>query len=239
MRFNLGLARSGTARATLVLALVVLIHPLQAATAQSPIVHPTVEKFLQSDQPPLVSYRARRLLEASTRGGKMSASLEAWTERDETGRFSFEVINSSGSAVIRQHVLMAALREEQRIDNERAGHESAISRLNYMFDVTTEADPLLRIEIKPHRASTFLVNGAIFVTPDAGDLIRVQGRLSKRPSFWTRSVEITRRYERIHGVRVPVEMRSVADVRLVGASTFSMTYVYETINGERVSAATD
>jgi hypothetical protein len=134
---------------------------------------------------------------------------------------------------------MAALREEQRIDNERAGHESAISRLNYMFDVTTEADPLVRIDIKPHRASTFLVNGAIFVTPDAGDLIRVEGRLSKRPSFWTRSVEITRRYERIHGVRVPVEMRSVADVRLVGASTFSMTYIYETINGERVSASTD
>ena len=71
------------------------------------------------------------------------------------------------------------------------------------------------------------------------DTTRPDGIDLSDPSFWTRSVEITRRYERIHGVRVPVEMRSVADVRLVGASTFSMTYIYETINGERVSASTD
>ncbi len=233
------LARSLAATAPLGLAFVALIHPLDAANVQSPVAPPAVEKFLSSDQPPLVSYRAQRLLEASTRGGKMSASLEAWTERDETGRFSFDVTSASGSSVIRQHVLLAALREEQRIDNEKASGESAISHLNYMFDVTGEADTLVRIDIRPHRASTFLLNGAIFVTPDEGDLIRIQGRLSKRPSFWTRSVEITRRYERIHGVRVPVEMRSVADVRIVGASTFSMIYRYEMINGERVSAATD
>ena len=62
----------------------------------------------------------------------------------------------------------------------------------------------------------------------------MEGQLSKRPSFWTRSVEITRRYARVCGVRVPIEMQSRADVRFVGDSTFSMTYNYETINGQPV-----
>jgi hypothetical protein len=76
-----------------------------------------------------------------------------------------------------------------------------------------------------------LVHGTALVTADSGDLRLVEGRLAKSPSFWTRSVRISRRYERIAGVRVPVSMRSTADVRIVGDSTFSMTYDYETING--------
>jgi len=36
---------------------------------------------------------------------------------------------------------------------------------------------------------------------------------------------------------VPVEMRSRADVRIVGESTFAMTYEYATINGRRVDEA--
>ena len=54
------------------------------------------------------------------------------------------------------------------------------------------------------------------------------------PSFWTRRVEIVRRYERIAGVRVPVSIESVASVLIAGRSTFKMTYQYETINGQHV-----
>jgi hypothetical protein len=234
-------------RLTLALAAIALVGRLVFAlaepTAHGGVLdadHPTVERFLSSDSPPLISYRARRVLEASTRSGKLSASLEVWTSRDDAGRFFFEVIRTTGSGLIRQHVLLPALEEEQRIENQRTGEEAALSRLNYAFTVSGgAADPLVRIEITPHRASTFLLTGAIFVTPDTADLVRVEGRLSKRPSFWTRSVTIMRRYERIQGVRVPVEMRSMADIRLVGASSFSMNYKYEMINGERVGDAAD
>ncbi len=193
-----------------------------------------LERFFQSDRPPLLSYRAHRLLEASTRGGKLSGSLEALTERDENGHFSFEVLDQRGSGLIRQRVLMAALREEERMDNEKAD-EAALSAANYAFTVIASTDPLVRIDISPHRTSTRLVTGSIFVTPEEGDLIRVEGRLSKAPSFWTRSVDIVRKYERIAGVRVPVEMRSTADVRFVGTSTFSMTYEYISINGNTIA----
>lgn len=66
--------------------------------------------------------------------------------------------------------------------------------------------------------------------------MRVEGLLSKRPSFWTRKVHVMRRYARIDGVRVPVEMQSSASVLVVGESSFSMTYQYMTVNGRAVKA---
>jgi hypothetical protein len=72
------------------------------------------------------------------------------------------------------------------------------------------------------------------VQPSDGDLARIEGRLSKTPSFWTRRVDVVRRYERLGGVRVPVSIESVAHVLIAGRSTFKMTYEYETINGHHV-----
>ena len=105
-----------------------------------------VGRFLASAAPPLTSYKARRRLSASTRGGRMTASLEAWMWIDAAGQ--------------------------------------------------------------PRRKSPHLIEGTAFVTHDGFDMVRMEGELSKHPSFWTRRVEISRRYARVCGVRVPIEMQS-------------------------------
>jgi len=68
--------------------------------------------------------------------------------------------------------------------------------------------------------------------------VRLEGQLSKNPSFWTRKVEIVRRCGRVGGAHVPLEIESVAQVLIAGRSTFRMTYEYETINGVRVGNPT-
>jgi hypothetical protein len=93
----------------------------------------------------------------------------------------------------------------------------------------------VKVLLHPKRKDAILIDGAILVTEDTADLVRVEGELVKRPSFWTRRVEVARRYGRVAGVRVPLEMRSTASVLIVGASTFSMTYEYETVNGIAVA----
>ena len=65
-------------------------------------------------------------------------------------------------------------------------------------------------------------------------VVRVEGRLSKSPSLWTRHVDIVRSYRRVAGVRVPVDVESVATLLVAGRSSFRMTYEYESVNGERV-----
>ena len=101
------------------------------------------------------------------------------------------------------------------------------------------ADGLAAIGLTPRRQDVLLIEGSILVTPENGELKRIQGRLSKTPSIWTRRVDITRRYERMAGVRVPVSIESVASVPIAGRSSFKMTYQYQTINGQRVGDLMD
>lgn len=197
----------------------------------------TVSRFLQSGRPALNAYRARRHLEASSRSGKMKAQLDAQTMLLPDGTFSFEVLKESGSGLLRQRVLRAALLEEQENHNTTKLAESDFTRANYDFllEESSRESNLVRIGLAPRRKSQLLIDGAAFVRRDDADLVRIEGVLSKRPSFWTRRVEITRHYARIDGVRVPIEVRLGADVLLVGNSAFDMTYQYLDINGRQVA----
>jgi hypothetical protein len=91
------------------------------------------------------------------------------------------------------------------------------------------------MDVRPRRKHVMLVDGTLFIEADSADLVRLEGELSKRPSFWTRRVHVIREYDRVGGVHVPVSMRSTADVLIVGSSSFSMTYRYTEINGKTVS----
>ena len=88
--------------------------------------------------------------------------------------------------------------------------------------------------MKPRRKDLLLLEGSIFLRPEDAELVRIEGRPSKSPSFWTRQVEIVRRFQRFAGVRMPITFESSANVFIAGRSTFRMTYEYETVNGQSV-----
>jgi hypothetical protein len=198
----------------------------------------TVARFLNSGRPALTEYRATRHLEAAAKGGSLNAQLDALTELAADGTFTFQIIQEAGSDLIRGRVLRAALLAEQRGRSADQLAAAALSPANYDFSVEeTDLDgDLVKIALSPRRNSRMLIAGTAFVTRDAADLVRIEGILSKGPSFWTRKVHVTRRYARVDGVRVPVEVQSRADVRLVGHSSFSMTYQYTAINGRPLRA---
>lgn len=202
--------------------------------ADDPVSH--VDRLLDTADTPLVSYRAVRRLEAAARNGRMRASLTAMTSLDPHNGFQFEILEETGSSLIRSKVLRSALEAERRARNSGEAARGGLSRLNYEFGPAEVTAPgLVRVGIRPRRAEALLVDGSILLTADQADLVSIEGRLVKRPSFGTRRVDVVRRYARLAGVRVPVSMESTADVRLGGHSTFSMLYEYEAINGERSS----
>ena len=197
----------------------------------------TIERFLQSGGPEPTSYAARRTLTASTMGGRMRAELEAWTYLDPDGTFRFDVIRQDGSDLLRARVLVAALEKEQRSHNQGEGAQAALTRANYDFALAGRgSDGLVIIRLIPKRQSPMLLDGSVLVRPGTGDLVRIDGRLSQPPSWWTRHVDIVRQYSRIHGIRVPTAMTSQAEARIAGAAWFAMTYHYTTINGQAVEA---
>ncbi len=196
-----------------------------------------LDRFLNSATPALTSYQARRVLTASAMGGRMTASLEAWTELGPDGTFSFTVIRQEGSGLVRKHALVAALNAEQHSRNSGEAEQTDLTPANY--DLRVEMEPhdegLAIIRLAPRRKAPMLLNGTVTVTRHDGDMLRVDGSPSKPPSWWTTRVDIVRRYQRIGGVRVPIEMSSRADIRLAGVATFLMTYEYTTINGQPVA----
>src|SRR5580765_4920733 len=196
-----------------------------------------LDRFLAPDDQPLVSYRAFRHLSASTRGGRMHASIDAWTTLDPVRGFTFEVTSAEGSALIQKKVLVAALEAEQMaVQSSTNKAQSALTRANYEFLGIMPLDAnLVKVDVRPRRKHVMLVNGALVIESDSADLVRVEGELSQRPSFWTRRVHVVREYDRVDGVHVPISMKSTADVLIVGTSSFSMTYRYSEINGKSVS----
>ena len=205
------------------------LHASQAAGV------PVLQRFLARADGPPVEYRALRHLEARNDHFSASGWMDAWTEFDQTHGFRYEVVGEGGSSYIRKRVLLAALEGEQKLWTAREPQRASLTLDNYSFhnDGST-ADGLDCLGVKPKRKDVLLVDGSIFLQPNDGDLTRIEGRLSKAPSFWTRRVEIIRHYQRIAGVRVPVTVESVAHVLIAGRSTFRMTYEYETINGQHV-----
>lgn len=194
-----------------------------------------IDRFLAPDDVPLVSYRAFRHLTASTRGGKMHASIDAWTTLDPVRGFTYEIVSMEGSGLIQRKVLIAALNAEQEAVKASDRAQSALTPANYDFlAISSEDARLVKMDVRPKRKHVMLVEGALFIEADSADLVRIEGELSKRPSFWTRRVRVVREYDRVEGVHVPVSMSSTADVLIVGASTFSMTYRYAEINGKQI-----
>ena len=173
-----------------------------------------VARFLSNTGPQLTSYRAFRTLEADARGGHTHARLTAWTTLDPVQGFQYAVAEETGSGIVRQKVLHAALEAERSMRTKDQAERGALTPGNYEFAPAGTHDGLIRVTIHPKRSDTMLIEGSILLTDPDADLTRIEGVLIKRPSFWTREVEVERCYERIRGVRVPVSMRSTARVQL-------------------------
>ena len=189
-----------------------------------------------SNEEPLTSYRAFRRMHARSERFNQEAWLDAWTEQDADG-FRYTIVEERGSEYVRNKVLKAVLKREQEIV-AGGGDKAALTDENYTFgeDVSGE-DGVRYVTIKPKRKDVMLVDGRMFLSPDGADVLRIEGKLAKNPSFWTSLVNVIRHFAKVDGVRVPISTESVAKVKFAGQSRLNVTYEYETINGRAVSPA--
>jgi len=121
--------------------------PLPTTPAALPI-----ERFLQRNDPPLRSYRARRRLEARNARFKAEGWMEVTTELGPNQRLSWAVTAEGGSGYIRNRVLRKAL--EAEVAAIRAGDpaKAAITERNYTFLMSDSAgDGTVTVRIEPRR----------------------------------------------------------------------------------------
>jgi hypothetical protein len=185
---------------------------------------------------PLTQYRAYRRLHARSQRMGQEGWLEAWTELDSSG-FRYQIMSERGSEQVLNRVLRTILTREQELVAAGEGSRSALTTANYEFGESDMHGTVRYVPLKPKRKDTLLVDGHMVLSPDGRELLRVEGRLAKNPSFWTSLVNVIRHYARIDGVRVPIATESIAKVKIVGVSRLDVRYDYESINGRPVSTA--
>jgi hypothetical protein len=212
-----------------------LLGAAGAGAAAVPVERPA-DRFLAVREQPLTQYRAYRRMHARSEHFGQEAWLEAWTELDDGG-FRFTVVSETGSDYIRDKVLKVVLKREQELVAAGGCRRSELTRDNYEFQDASQGAGERYVIIKPKRKDVLLVDGRIVLSQDGSELLRVEGRLSKNPSFWTSLVDIIRHYARLDGVRVPIATESTAKVRFAGVSQLDVHYEYESINGRPVSTA--
>lgn len=187
-------------------------------------------------EPPVRSYVAIRRLESDNQRHQREAWLVVRTELKEDGAFTWQVLDEGGSEFIRNRVLREALEKEAQVHRDGRARRGGLTPDNYVFSAPTPVAGAVRVGIEPRRREDVLVKGELLMSPE-GELLRVEGDLVKRPSFWTRSVHLVRHYGRVDGTHVPVRLDMVAQVRIVGVSRLSMVYQYLQINGRPVQDA--
>lgn len=223
--------------------LLLTVGPAAASSSGSPS-HPGNEgataahagRFTPDGDARVTQYRALRRMYARCEKFDQEGWLDAWTELAD-GRFQYEIVSERGSEYIRNKVLRAVLKREQELVAEGPGR-AALSEENYTFaEPAGESGPggLRYVLMKPKRKDVVLVDGRMVLSPDGGELLRIEGRLAKNPSFWTSLVHVVRHFALLDGVRVPVATESIAKVKFAGRSEMTVQYEYETINGRPVS----
>jgi hypothetical protein len=183
---------------------------------------------------PLTQYRAYRRMHARNEHFGQEAWLEAWTELDQRG-FRYTIVSESGSDYMRNRVLKGVLKREQELVAGGDCRRSELTPDNYEIQEVQQGDGERYVTLKPRRKDVLLVDGRMVFSHDGSELLRVEGRLAKNPSFWTSLVNIIRHYARLDGVRVPVATESTAKVKFAGVAYLDVQYEYETINGRPVS----
>lgn len=196
-----------------------------------------VARFLTDLEKPPVAYQARRRMEASSSRLNESAWMEAITSYSPSAGFSYQIVAQGGSERIGNRVLRKVLEAEKENSEAREWPKSVLSRDNYDFNVNGRtAEGHIKVQLNPRRRDSRLVDGVAVLAPRSGDLLKVEGRLSKSPSMWVRWAEVCRRYTMIGGAAMPVSIESIADVRIAGVSKFAMSYEYNMVDGQALAS---
>ena len=226
-----------------VLAAALALGWMFSAAASPASVEQTFDRFFSrfnnSAPPP---YRAFRRLEGGIIGSKNQGWIEVWTEFQPPRTFKFNVVREDGSDYVRNSVLRKLLLNEQEMLGDGKPLRAALEPRNYLFEDGGATDSgLQRVALTPARKGEGIVTGSLFIEPQSGGVVKLEGRLIKSPSFWVRDIDVMWQFASVAEHVVPVEMTTTGRVRFFGQSYFRMYYDYETIGGQptngRVKAA--
>jgi hypothetical protein len=233
--------RRATKTAVAIVAAIAAAWPatiLNASGAGGREATPRLASFDSLARRPNVSWTARRWLEGELVDKQERGWMEVVTRFDPTRGLAHTVVSEGGSDRIRRRALSSVLDKEIETSGQDEARRAAFSSENYRYRVLESLWDDVRIELAPLRDDVRLLNGAATLDARSGDLLKVEGQLSRNPSFWVRDVRVSRTYARVGGVTLPVELVSTARVRMFGAARLRIRTQYLSVDGKPVEPQT-
>lgn len=198
--------------------------------------------------------RAHVLPYSVTRDYQMGASTEkpssevlAKVSFTPPGQVEYVIERSTGSSraekVVRNMLEHEAKWAAQAARDGRV--RNAVNAQNYNFtyigEEIVDGQPCFVLQIVPKHAEEYLVEGRAYVDGQRYQIRKIDGLMSKSPSWWLKSVHVTLNFGDVNGMWLQNATRAVADVRIFGEHTLTsraLNYeVAENVAQNRVPAA--
>jgi hypothetical protein len=165
----------------------------------------------------------RRYIAAS---GKHHAEMLVGVTCASDGSEDFNVLSEEGSGWIRGHIFRRLLKEETEASRRGTSGSTRITPENYDFQIigqdTLDTGPAYVLAIAPRTENKYLIDGKIWVDAKDFSIVRIEGQPARNPSFWVRSVNIVRTYQKVGPFWFAASTDTISQIRILGRSELTI-----------------
>jgi hypothetical protein len=140
----------------------------------------------------------------------------------------YTVTSRSGSSLLQKYLIDRVLKEEAEVSKSDNRGAILVTSSNYDMEFERPESILGRdclvLKLTPKRKSQYLVEGHAWVDAQNYHLVRVEGKLSAKPSFFAGIPTIRRDYQELQGFAVATSSRSESSSMLLGGTVLNIEY---------------
>jgi Outer membrane lipoprotein-sorting protein len=175
----------------------------------------------------LLEYSANRRYQVTNEKGKLRSETQVSLQYQSPDSKEFKIVSESGPAMLR-NIVRSLLTFETEAALGSAGYDSSITPANYTFQLagTDRVDgyKCFVVQASPKRKDKYLFEGRIWIEENEFAVVKIVGRPAKRPSFWIKSADFARHYQKIGGTWLPRRDQTVSQVRLFGENVLTIDH---------------
>ena len=175
----------------------------------------------------LLEYSANRRYQVTNDKGALRSETQVSLEYQSPDRKEFKIVSENGPAMLR-NIVKSLLTFETEAALGRAGYDSSITPANYTFQLVgndrVDGYECFVVQASPKRKDKYLFEGRIWIEANEFAVVKIVGHPAKRPSFWIKSADFTRLYQKIGGTWLPLRDETVSQVRLFGENVLTIDH---------------
>jgi hypothetical protein len=190
-----------------------------------------MQSAYEQQQKQLCSYSVQRQYTLANKHIHPSAQMKVEVQFNRGAPKKFRILETQATGIARRS-LNDLLKEESASDGLDNG-KNAVAPMNYDLTVIGnercgEAD-CYKVLMKPKKKSKYLIEGIGWVSKTDLKFVRIEGVMSKSPSFWLSKPKIEQGFERVEGFSLPSYNRSSMNVLFLGEADLTIDYSAYTV----------